>query len=67
MDQRMEFRNSFFFLSLSFWYFLESNPYHLEMISVVLTEDLTVLKRNIKRENNLILTINSVIVMLSNS
>lgn len=37
------------------------------MISVVLTEDLTVLKRNIKRENNLILTINSVIVMLSNS
>ena len=37
------------------------------MISVVLTEDLTVLKRNIKRGNNLILTINSVIVMLSNS
>ena len=37
------------------------------MISVVLTEDLIVLKRNIMKENNLILTINSAIVILSNS
>ena len=37
------------------------------MISVVLTEDLIVLKRNIMKENNLILTINSAIIILSNS
>lgn len=35
-----------------FGYSLDSNPHHLEIISVVLTEDIVVLERNILEGDN---------------